>query len=120
MAGVWMADADPPSDDTTPAPAEVVDDVTRLKGGRTAGVHDVSGNLLNARSRALICGLHAVVSAIWQSGTIPPCGKRRVVVPRKGKRNGRTAATILSRCYRDQSAAKVLTHENLLIPVLET
>ena len=37
----------------------------------------------------MICGLHAVLTALWHSGTIPPDWKRRLVVPiwkRKGDR----------------------------------
>ena len=36
----------------------------------------------------MICGLHAVLTAVWHSGTIPPDWKRGLVVPIwKGKGN---------------------------------
>ncbi|KAG0718661.1 Transposon TX1 uncharacterized protein [Chionoecetes opilio] len=40
-----------------------------------------SAELLKAGGEAMIRGLHAVLTAVWQSGTIPPDWKRGLVVP---------------------------------------
>ncbi|KAG0726185.1 LINE-1 retrotransposable element ORF2 protein [Chionoecetes opilio] len=44
----------------------------------TTGLH---AELLKAGGEAMIRGLHAVLTAVWQSGTIPPDWKRGLVAP---------------------------------------
>ncbi|XP_076059698.1 uncharacterized protein LOC143036335 [Oratosquilla oratoria] len=43
----------------------------KLKGGKAAGICNISGELLKAGDEVMIHGLYAVLSAVWQSGTIP-------------------------------------------------
>ena len=81
LAGVAIAAADPPVDETPPSLAEVREAVNKLKGGKAAGVCNVSAEMLKGGGEAMIHGLHAVLSAVWQSGTIPPDWKRGLVVP---------------------------------------
>ncbi|KAG0721870.1 Ankyrin repeat and SOCS box protein 3 [Chionoecetes opilio] len=44
-------------------------------------MHKMSAELLKTGGEAMIRGLHAVLTAVWQSGTIPPDWKRGLVVP---------------------------------------
>ena len=81
LAGVQMSAADPPVDETPPSLAEVREAVNKLKCGKAAGICNVSAEMLKAGGEAMIRGLHAVLSAVWQSGTIPPDWKRGLVVP---------------------------------------
>ncbi|KAG0711023.1 Iron-sulfur protein NUBPL [Chionoecetes opilio] len=74
-------DADPPIDETAPSLDEVREAVAKLRGGKAAGVCNISAELLKAGGEAMIRGLHAVLTAVWQSGTIPPDWKRGLVVP---------------------------------------
>ena len=41
-------------------------------GGKAAGICIISGELFKAGSETIICWLHAVLTAVWHSGTIPP------------------------------------------------
>ena len=60
--------------------------VAKLKGGKAAGICNINSELLKARSEGMIRGLHAVLTAVWHSGTIPPDCKKGLVVPiSKGK-----------------------------------
>ncbi|KAG0716601.1 LINE-1 reverse transcriptase [Chionoecetes opilio] len=79
--GLQAVDADPPIDETAPSLDEVREAVAKLKGGKAADVCNISAELLKAGGEAMIRGLHAVLTAVWQSGTIPPDWKRRLVVP---------------------------------------
>ncbi|KAG0720902.1 Transposon TX1 uncharacterized protein [Chionoecetes opilio] len=79
--GLQAVDADPPIDETAPSLDEVREAVAKLKGGKAAGVCNISAELLKAGGEAMIRGLHAVLTAVWQSGTIPPDWKRGLVVP---------------------------------------
>ena len=81
LAGVQMSAADPPVDETPPSLAEVREAVNKLKCGKAAGICNVSAEMLKAGGEAMTRGLHAVLSAVWQSGTIPPDWKRGLVVP---------------------------------------
>ena len=69
--------------------------VAKLKGGRAVGVCGIAGELLKAGGEDMIRGLHAVLTAVWQTGTIPPDWKKGLIVPiLKGKGGtGRTATT---------------------------
>ena len=81
LAGVQMAAADPPVDEAPPSLTEVREAVSKLKCGKAAGVCNISGELLKAGGEAMIHGLHAVLVAVWQTGTIPSDWKKGLVVP---------------------------------------
>ena len=51
---------------------EVKEAVARLRGGKATGICNISAELLKAGGEAMIHGLHAVLIAVWYSGTIPP------------------------------------------------
>ncbi|KAG0711895.1 LINE-1 retrotransposable element ORF2 protein [Chionoecetes opilio] len=108
--GLQAVDADPPIDKTAPSLDEVREAVAKLRGGKAAGVCNISAELLKAGGEAMIRGLHAVLTAVWQSGTIPHDWKRGLVVPiwqGKGDRqdcNNYRGITLLS------VPGKVLTH----------
>ena len=55
--------------------------VAKLRGGKAAGICNMSAELLKAGGEAMICGLHAVLTVVWHSGTIPPDWRRGLVVP---------------------------------------
>ena len=79
--GLRVVDADPPINETAPSLDEVREAVARLRGGKAPGVCNISAELLKSGGEAMIRGLHAVLTAVWQSGTIPPDWKRGLVVP---------------------------------------
>ncbi|KAG0713587.1 hypothetical protein GWK47_015881 [Chionoecetes opilio] len=79
--GLQAMDGDPPIDETAPSLDDVREAVAKLKGGKAAGVCNISAELLKAGVEAMIRGLHAVLTAVWQSRTIPPDWKRGLVVP---------------------------------------
>ncbi|KAG0721718.1 Chitooligosaccharidolytic beta-N-acetylglucosaminidase [Chionoecetes opilio] len=64
--GLQAVDADPPIDETTPSFDEVREAVSKLRGGKAAGVCNISAELLKAGGEAMIRGLHAVLTAVWQ------------------------------------------------------
>ncbi|KAG0729261.1 Retrovirus-related Pol polyprotein from type-2 retrotransposable element R2DM [Chionoecetes opilio] len=68
--GLQAVDADPPIDETAPSLDEVREAVAKLKGGKAAGVCNISSELLKAGGEAMIRGLHAVLTAVWQSGKV--------------------------------------------------
>ena len=80
-AGLQALDADPPIDETASSIDNVKEAVAKLRGGKAAGVCNISAELLKAGGEAMIRGLHAVLTAVWHSGTIPPDWKRELVVP---------------------------------------
>ncbi len=81
LAVVQMLAAYAPVDETPPSLAEVRGAVNKLKCGKAAGICNVSAEMLKAGGEAMIRGLHAVLSAVLQFGTIPPDWKRGLVVP---------------------------------------
>ena len=81
LAGVEISAAVPPVDESPPSLAEVREAVNKLKSGKAAGVCNISAEMLKAGGEAMIQGLHAVLCAVWRSGTIPPDWKRGLVVP---------------------------------------
>ncbi len=81
MAAVEIAAADPPVDEIPPSLAEMREAVNKLKGGKAAGVCNISAEMLKAGGEAMIHSLHAVLTPVWQSGTIPCDWKRGLVVP---------------------------------------
>lgn len=81
VAGLQMAEADPPIDEAPPSLDEVREAVARLRGGKAPGVCNISAELLKAGGEAMTRGLHAVLTAVWQSGTFPPDWTRGLVIP---------------------------------------
>ena len=73
-------DADPPINKATSSIDEVKD-VAKLRGGKAAGICNISAELLKAEGETMIRGLHAVLTAVWHSITISPDWKRGLVVP---------------------------------------
>ena len=55
--------------------------MSKLRAGKAAGVCNISAEMLKAGGEAMIQGLHAVVTAVWQTGVIPPDWKRGLVAP---------------------------------------
>ncbi|KAG0722447.1 hypothetical protein GWK47_005983 [Chionoecetes opilio] len=62
--GLRAVDVDPPIDETAPSLDEVREAVAKLRGGKAAGVCNISAELLKARGEAMIRGLHAVLTAV--------------------------------------------------------
>ena len=86
-ARLQTLDADPPIDETAPSIGDVREAVAKLKGRKAVGICNISAELLKAGVEAMIRGLHAVLTAVWHSGTIPPDWKKGLVIPiskRKG------------------------------------
>ena len=82
-AGLQTLDADPPIDETAPSIGDVKEAVAaKLRGGKAAaGICNIRAELLKAGGEAMIRGLHAVLTAVWHSDTIPPDWKTRWVIP---------------------------------------
>ena len=60
--------------------------ISTLKSGEAVGICSVPAELLKAGGEPMVLGLHAVLAAIWQSGSVPPDLLRGVVTPLwKGK-----------------------------------
>ena len=59
-----MVDADPPINEAAPSIDEVKEAVGKLRGGKAAGICNISAELLKAGSETMICGLHAVLTAV--------------------------------------------------------
>ena len=92
--GLQVMDADPPINKAAPSIDEVKEAVAKLRGGKAAGICNMSTELLEAGGEAMIHGLHAVLTVVWHSGTIPPDWKRGLVFPIwKGKGTIRMATT---------------------------
>ena len=69
-AGMQTLAADSPIDETAPSIEAVKEAVAKLKGGKAAGICNISAELFKAGGEAMIRGLHAVFTAVWHSGTI--------------------------------------------------
>merc|ERR1712035_263168 len=69
--GLETLEVDPPMNETPPSLDEVREAVAKLRGGKAPGICTISAELLKAGGEAMIHGLHAVLTAVWQSGTIP-------------------------------------------------
>ena len=78
--GLQVMDVDPSINEATPSIDEVKEAVTKLRDGKAAGICNISAELLKAGGEAMIRGLHAVLTAVWHSDTIPPDWKRGLVV----------------------------------------
>ena len=79
--GLQVVDANPSINEAAPSIDEVKEAVAKLRGGKAAGICNISAELLKAEGEAMIRGLHAVLTAVWHSGTIPPDWKRGLVIP---------------------------------------
>ena len=75
-AGLQTLDADPPIDEAASSNDDVEEAVGELRGGKAAGIWNINAELLKAGGEAMIRGLHAVLTAVWHSGTIPPTRRR--------------------------------------------
>ena len=99
-------DADPSINEAAPSIDEVM---CKLRGGKAASICNISAELLKAGGEAMIRGLHAILTAIWHSGTIPPDWKRGSSLSGKAKGTVRTA-----QLYREimllSVSGKVFTH----------
>ena len=71
----------PQINEDAPSIAEVRMAVSKLKSGKAAGVCGIPGELLKEGGEGMIQGLHRVLTAVWQTGTIPPDWKRGLVTP---------------------------------------
>lgn len=76
-----MAPADPPTDETEPSLAKVREAVKKLESEKAARICNISAEMLKAGSKAVIRELHAILSAVWQSGAVSLGWKMRLVVP---------------------------------------
>ena len=63
-AGLQTLNADPPSEETAPSIEDVKRPVAKLRGGKAAGVCNISAELLKAGGEAMICGLHAILTPV--------------------------------------------------------
>ena len=94
--GLQMLDADLPTDKTATCIDDVIKAMAKLRGGNAAGICSIKVELLQAWVEAKIHVLHAVLTAIWHSGTIPPDWKKGfVVLIWKGKGTVKTATTTM-------------------------
>ena len=72
---------DPPICDDSSSLTEVRRAISKLKSGKAAGIWGIPAELLKAGGEPMARELHAVLAAIWRSGTIPPDLLRGVVIP---------------------------------------
>ena len=59
-----MVDADPTINKAAPSLDEVKEAVARLRGGKAAGICNISAKLLKGGGEAMIRELHAVLTAV--------------------------------------------------------
>ena len=64
-----------------PSIDDVKEAVAKFKGGKAAGICNISIEMLKAKIKAMIRGLHAVLTAVWHSGTISLDWKKGLVIP---------------------------------------
>ena len=93
-AQLQMLDADPPVKETALSIDDVKEAVSKLSGGKAAGICYISAELLKAVGEAMIHRLHVVLTAVWHSGTILPDWKKGwSSLSGRGKDSVRTATT---------------------------
>ncbi|XP_069975009.1 uncharacterized protein [Penaeus vannamei] len=63
---------DPRISEDPPSLTEVRGAISKLKSGKAAGICVIPAELLKAVGEPMAQSLHAVLAAIWQSGTVPP------------------------------------------------
>ena len=73
--GLQVMDAHPPINETAPSFDEEKEAVAGLRGGKAVGICTISVELLKAGGKVMICGLHALLTVVWHSGTIPSVWK---------------------------------------------
>ncbi|XP_069981039.1 uncharacterized protein [Penaeus vannamei] len=54
--------------------------ISKLKSDKAVGICDIPAELLKAGGEPMVRGLHAVLAAIWRSGTVTPSLLRGVVI----------------------------------------
>ena len=71
-----------------------------MRGGKAAGICNISAVLLKGGGEAMIRGLHAVLTAVWHSGTISPDWKKGLVISIwKEKGDGQMYLLLDLRCF---------------------
>lgn len=65
-------------DETPPSLAEVRETLRKFKGGKGAGLCNISTEMLKTWVKAMLQRLPAVLSALWSSGVILPDCKKEV------------------------------------------
>jgi exonuclease III len=121
-----VLEADPPINCEPPTLGETQAAVSRMRGGKAAGICGIQAELLKAGGQSGLLSLHAVVSAAWRTGVIPTDWKRGHVVPiwkGKGDRqdcNSYRGVTLLSvpgkvfaRLLLDRIRSHLLLHQRL-------
>ncbi|XP_069989723.1 uncharacterized protein [Penaeus vannamei] len=63
---------DRPMSEDPPTLTEIREPISKLKGGKAAGICNIPAELLEAGGEPMSRGLHTVLAVIWQSGSIPP------------------------------------------------
>lgn len=81
LAGLQMAAPDRPTGETPLSLVEIREAVRKLKGGKAAGICNISAEMLKAGGEAMIRELHAILSAMWHSCATPHDWKRALIVP---------------------------------------
>ncbi|XP_045104434.1 uncharacterized protein LOC123499968 [Portunus trituberculatus] len=76
-----MLDADPPIDEIAPFIHDVKEAVTKFRVEKQLAPVTSVRSCSKWGSETMIRGLHAVLTALWHSGTIPPDWKNGLVIP---------------------------------------
>ena len=103
---------------------EVEEAVKSLKKGKSPGIDDIPGELLQARGDAVISALHKICNKVWQTGEWPILWNQSLIMtlPKKGNlqqcKNYRTIQTISLICHPSKVLLKVLL--NRLKPQAKT
>lgn len=63
---------DPPISEDPPTLNEFREAISKLKGGKAAGICEIPAELLKVGREAKARDLHVVLAAIWQCGSILP------------------------------------------------
>ena len=93
---------------------EVKEAVAKLSSRKAAGICNISAELLKAGGKAMIRELHAVLIAVWHSGTIPPDWKRGLVIPIWKDKGDRQDCNNYRRITLHSVPGKVLAHMLLM------
>ena len=105
-----MLDVDLSIDEPAPSIDDVKESVAKLRGGKAVGICTISAELLKAEGEAMIRGLHAVLTAVWHSGTIPLDWKKGLVVPIWKGKSDRQDCNIYRGITLLSQPGKVLAH----------
>lgn len=79
-AGLMMGTVNAPINETPASLPELRNNVRWLKGGKDAGVCNISSKTLKQWCKVMIHRLYMVLFPMWQFRDIPPDWKRRLVV----------------------------------------